>query len=282
MYKHAYNEMVSAGVARELEHPMWMNTNGEVCSEEDSFGCKSKYELLHSDNCFVGDEVGGNISMRGDDHVGGRLFLSAPNSVAYDRVSVSEKRFTLIGLTALDGTPVMCILIIQGKQKDLSVETGIDITVVPEGDPKDGDTYFFNNSGPGKYFPGPPTCTFHGKEIPALVRWNESGSITSEILVEAISTLDVMNVVERDNGKKPFLLLDGHDSRLESPFLEYINTPEDHWVVCLGVPYGTALWQVGDSKEQNGSFNMAFAKAKHDLLQYKIKKNHFGCGSETN
>ena len=74
--------------------------------------------------------------MRGDDHVGGRLFLSAPDSVVYDWVSVSEKKFTLIGLTALDGTPVMCILIIQGKQKDLSVETGIDITVVPEGDPK--------------------------------------------------------------------------------------------------------------------------------------------------
>ena len=62
-----------------------------------------------------------------------------------------------------------------------------------EGDPKDGDTYFFNNSGPGKYFPGPPTCTFHGTDIPALVRWNDSGSITSEILVEAISTLDMMN-----------------------------------------------------------------------------------------
>jgi len=36
--------------------------------------------------------------------------------------------------------------------------------------------------------------------------------------------------------------------------------------------YGTALWQVGDSKEQNGSFNIAFAKAKQDLLHYKIKK----------
>ena len=231
-----------------------------------------KYRLLHPDRCFVGDEVGGNISMKGDGHVGGKLFLTSPDSVAYDRVSVSEKRFTLIGLTALDGSPVMCILIIQGKTKDLSVETGIDIKVTPEGDSKDGDTYFFKNSGPGKYFPGPPTCRFRGKDIPALVRWNESGSITSEILVEALTTLDMMHVVPRDDGIKPFLLLDGHGSRLELPFLRYINTPEDHWVVCLGVPYGTALWQVGDSKEQNGSFNIAFARAKADLLQYKIKK----------
>ena len=70
-------------------------------------------------------------------------FLSAPAFVAHDRVSVFEKRYTLIGLTALGGTPVVCILIIRGKQKDLSDETGIDIILNPEGDPKDGDTYFF-------------------------------------------------------------------------------------------------------------------------------------------
>ena len=70
---------------------------------------------------------------------------------------------------------------------------------------------------------------------------------------------------------KPFLLLDGHGSRLEMPFLQYINNPKDHWVVCIGVPYGTALWQVGDSKEQNGSFNMAMTKAKDEMLEKKIE-----------
>ena len=64
-------------------------------------------------------------------------------------------------------------------------------------------------------------------------------------------------------------MLDGHKSRLELPFLQYINTPRDHWVVCIGVPYGTALWQVGDSKEQNGSFNIAMYRAKKDLLEKK-------------
>ena len=33
--------------------------------------------------------------------------------------------------------------------------------------------------------------------------------------------------------------------------------------------YGTALLQVGDSKEQNGSFNMAITKAKQNLLEFK-------------
>ena len=65
--------------------------------------------------------------MKVDGYIGGKFLLGAPEAVAYDRVSVTDKRFTLIGLTALDGSPVMCILIIQGKTKDLSVETGIDI-----------------------------------------------------------------------------------------------------------------------------------------------------------
>ena len=38
---------------------------------------------------------------------------------------------------------------------------------------------------------------------------------------------------------------------------------------CIGVPYGAALWQVGDSKEQNGSFNISITKAKDDLLVFK-------------
>ena len=42
--------------------------------------------------------------------------------------------------------------------------------------------------------------------------------------------------------------------------------------MCLGVPYGTALWQVGDSKAQNGSFHIALTKAKQDLLDFKLKK----------
>ena len=126
------------------------------------------------------------------------------------------------------------------------------------------------NSRTGKYFPDGPVYHVKGKEIPPLVRWSESGSITSEILADALKTLDTLEVYPRtDSHPKPFLLVDGHQSRLQLPFLRYINEPEDNWVVCLGVPYGTALWQVGDSKEQNGSFNISMTKAKVDLLELK-------------
>ena len=57
---------------------------------------------------------------------------------------------------------------------------------------------------------------------------NDSGTIMSEILVDVLSTLDVMNVISMDQHTKPFLLLDGHQSRLKIPCLEYISTAEDH------------------------------------------------------
>ena len=76
-------------------------------------------------------------------------------------------------------------------------------------------------------------------------------------------------MLPRTPGVLPFTMLDGHGSRLELPFLKYINNKTTEWCVCLGVPYGTAYWQVGDSKEQNGSFNMAMTDAKRNLLDLK-------------
>ena len=39
--------------------------------------------------------------------------------------------------------------------------------------------------------------------------------------------------------------------------------------MCIGGPYGTSFWQVGDSAEQNGSFKMAMVQVKVKLLQKK-------------
>ncbi len=84
-----------------------------------------------------------------------------------------------------------------------------------------------------------------------------------------LKTLDQLKVIPRNANVKPFILLDDHQSRLELPFLTYINDPEDHWIACIGVPYGTILRQVGESKEQNGSFNMAMTTEKQKLLELK-------------
>ena len=270
MYCHITHEMLEAGVAEPLPEPVWMDLDGSVCDEQNPFGCKVFHRLIRPDMCIVGDEVGGTISMKGDGHVGGQLFVCGRKEIPKKKISTRGKKFTMIGLTALTGEPVMCILIIEGKLPNGSIESGIDFTVTPTGDPNDSD-FILKNSGPGKHFPGGPECQFRNKKVPALVRWHESGSITSTILMEALKVMDDLELFPRTDTMKPFLLLDGHGSRLEMPFLQYINNPKDHWVVCIGVPYGTALWQVGDSKEQNGSFNMAMTKAKDEMLEKKIE-----------
>ncbi len=62
------------------------------------------------------------------------------------------------------------------------------------------------------------------------------------------------------------LIVDGHQSRLAPVFVEYINNKNNTWKVCLGVPYATTLWQVGDASEQNGMVKLEWYCEKRELL----------------
>ncbi len=88
-----------------------------------------------------------------------------------------------------------------------------------------------------------------------------------------LEAVDDLQVFYRTSGLNPFLLLDGHSSRFELEFLEYIHREETRWDCCIGLPYGTSYWQVGDSSKQNGCFKMALTKAKQELV---TKKNDAG------
>ena len=105
----------------------------------------------------------------------------------------------MIGITAFAGKPVMSILTIEGKKPNASIENGINISVIPVGSPDDDRTeYIIKNSVPGKYITGGLTCKSKIKELPDFVSWHESGSITSEILVDAIKNLDFLKFFPRD------------------------------------------------------------------------------------
>jgi hypothetical protein len=68
----------------------------------------------------------------------------------------------------------------------------------------------------------------------------------------------------------PFLLLDGHHSRVMLSFLWYINDDESHkWYSCFGVPYATHIWQVADSSPLNGSYKIDLAKAKWRYIGHR-------------
>ena len=203
------------------------------------------------------------------------MFVCGKGMIPKEKCTTNDKHWTLLGLTAFTGQPVMCIVIFAGEKTSTILETGMDIFAQVIGNEKDDD-FFDKNYGPGKLYPGGPTCEFKGKKIPCLVRWSPKGSITSEILVDILKTLDFLDIFvdERAQGKKPFLLLDGHGSRFGIPFLKYINDKNSghEWVCCIGVPYGTSLWQVGDSTEQNGCYKMACTQFKRGLMKKKEEK----------
>jgi hypothetical protein len=76
----------------------------------------------------------------------------------------------------------------------------------------------------GKAFPGAPVRHFRGKYIPALIACSPKGSITSEILREAFERLDTLGLYDRvPGGPIPLVLFDAHDSRLQVPFLRYVD-----------------------------------------------------------
>jgi hypothetical protein len=82
-----------------------------------------------------------------------------------------------------------------------------------------------------------------------------------------LQAIDTSGVFDRSTSLNLFLLLDGHRSWFEHNFWP---TKLD---VCVGLPYGTSYWQVGDSTEQNGCFKMSMTKAKQELVQKK-----YDCG----
>ena len=114
-----------------------------------------------------------------------------------------------------------------------------------------GDDSVRGSYGPGKQYPGGPTCNFCGTIVPPLICCSPKGGITSKQLKEMLECMDSLNLLPCVQGEQfPFLLLDGHGSRFQMPFKRYIGNAQHKWKVCIGVPNGTAHWQVGGSEEQ--------------------------------
>ena len=58
--------------------------------------------------------------------------------------------------------------------------------------------------------------------------------------------------------------------------MDYITAEDNKWMVCIGVPYATHLWQVANSSEFNGAFKIGLTKAKKRYLKFKpIAKKRF-------
>ena len=280
MYDHIENILVDeCGVATRFSKPVWMNSSGEIVSNfEDAMGCKVSIDIDRKDMCIVLDEVGCNLTQEKDGSKGGEKYVCAPHEVPYQASSTKNNHFTCLGLTRLDGEPLMCVVLIQGKRRDILTETGVDWNklchdgVLRDINNDDEIAFFTDNLGKDKLFPGGPSCFYKGKEVPSFVTFTDGGGMDGFVLTGIFRRLDALKLynADRKNGLIPFVLLDGHSSRFELEFLQYINDDSHRWNVCIGVPYGTALWQVADSSQQNGMFKMSLTEKKKDLFDNRM------------
>ena len=279
MYLDIERILVDAKLASTLSEPTWMDQFGNIVeSESESYGCKVSTQLHLPQCCIAMDEVGADLNMLNDGSIGGSKFLTRKGVLAKMNATKKSKRFTMLGLTNLCGDAIMCVIIFEGKECNVVQESGID-PLHPltseyelEDDQKDSNFSFFeDNYGPGKLFPGGPVCTFEGKDIPTMIRYSENGSISPEILRDILKTLDELKNFKdyRDNGAVPFLLVDGHQTRFHTTFLDYITNNAHPWKVSIGVPYGTSLWQVGDSYQQNGHYKIFIMKLKRIIMNFR-------------
>ena len=266
MYREVYEEMVKGGIATKQPDEIFLNSNGDPTDENSASGLPTKYVMQHPEKLIFVDEVGSNTSTTKDGNVGGEKFLCEADARPQMKAATKDSHFTVLGFTTATGVPLMCSIIFSAKELDEKWVFGFDASAPWA---VDDDSMIGNSGGLGKPFPMGPVCNLNGIKVPTFCCASENGSITGDLLVKMLAAIDKLGVFDRSDGVPPFLLLDGHGSRFDLKFLQYINTDNTKWNVCIGVPYGTSYWQVGDSTEQNGCFKMALTKHKRNLLTRK-------------
>lgn len=282
MYDSVYSQMVKSNVAKELENEVLLDRNGNVVEEQsNALGLPTKYVVTDPNYILFVDETGKNTNMKSDGMVGGQRFIIPRDAVTNTGClgSTTDLHFTVLCFTAGTGEPVMCAVIFKSEQDvskiPMSWKMGINIKNNLRAGGNNAEMFALNE-GEGNAMEGGPKCYFNGIVIPTFIGTSPKASITSTMLADMLRMLDTLNIFDRSTGKLPFLLLDGHHSRIEKPFLDYICDDAHKWTVCIGVPYGTHIWQVADAEEMNGSFSSAVTKAKKELFNAKpIGSKHF-------
>ena len=277
MYTAIYSRMEDAGVAVfDQSKKTFYDFHGNEVSENDParYGNGTHFKVLEPEWILFVDETGANTNMKKDGQVGSKKYIVGRDQVETSRKgAVQDLHFTTLVFQCATGAPVMVAVVLKSQKQSandlpLTTTAGFDITVPLRLGADDTETLEMNMMDGGA-MSGGPVCSFRGKEIPTFVACSQNASITSQILADMLAYLDKLEVYDRKEGISPFLLLDGHHSRMEAPFLEYVNNAETEWFVCIGVPYGSHMWQVADSSQCNGAYKTAIAKYKQKVYDMK-------------
>ena len=138
MYDSIQKTLTKSKFVTMLEEQEWKDKYGNcVKFESEAHGCKVTSKFSRPDMVLFGDEVGGNLDMTGDIHIGGVKFLCEKYCITQIKPTQKTKHFTVIGLTNLLGEHIFLIVNIEGKEIFFDIRAGIDLSKEKVGDESD-------------------------------------------------------------------------------------------------------------------------------------------------
>ena len=87
IYNHIIEELVNVRVAGWLDKLIWMDPKGNPCSREEAHGCKVHPKVFRPKFHFLGDKVGGDISVKGDGYNGGERLVDKSGTISQQKTS---------------------------------------------------------------------------------------------------------------------------------------------------------------------------------------------------
>jgi hypothetical protein len=280
MYETVYEDMVNCNIAEKIENEVYVNIRGEIeIDKEKRCGLPTRYLMKRPDLVVFVDETGCNTNQKSDPLNGNeKRIVGRKNYDGFGLIGlVTDNHYSVLCFQSATGEPIMCAIIFKSESKVRQIPqhwiSGIDIrkinkaTNLPKTDESIAAMYV--EEGENGAIGGGPSCYFRGIKIPCYCCCSASASISSTLLTDMLRYMNSFNIFDRTAGEKPLLLLDGHHSRMDLEFLEYINTNKHMWHVNIGVPYGTHIWQVADSSQVNGLFKMKVAETKRQYNELK-------------
>jgi hypothetical protein len=232
MYGVIYNKLAEKVLSEVWDTDKMLDKQGnEVTSKDDMYDHPTKFHLTHPEKLIFVDELGDNTSQANDDIKTGSKCVTGKGWWEKHQNPFTECHYTTLGFTATTGEPVMCAIIIAADRLKYHEKLGFNCC---SRDWKEGMDNWNedeicglltedNMRGLKKIFPCGPTWEFDGKTVPCFVRWTPKWSITSALLAAMLRKMDDLELFDRSDGIHPFILLDGHGSRFELPFVEYTH-----------------------------------------------------------
>ena len=113
MYACVYKQMVTCGVAMELNDPILYDSDGMITEDADAaVGLPSKYIIHSPDNILMVDETGSNTNQKSDGRIGGELMI-VPTDGSCNGIngSVADAHFPTLVFQTASGDSVCCCVI---------------------------------------------------------------------------------------------------------------------------------------------------------------------------